>query len=123
MINPKDISNFRELDREYAKALKQVTTLKELKAVVEEYYPFAADAHGIVSEFSESDFEDYLEMRKEGAEHHWKVRQIVMPGVLFLVSVRAAEFKVPWGAMYNRLLKLGKIRLEGDKLVFGNGKV
>lgn len=112
----KPITYISQQDADYAKALHEADTLSKLRAMMEEWKELAADAAEIVAAMSE---EDFMAWRKgaakerrgqfAGEEFAEKYGCLSMPKVLFLVSYRAAEFKVPWGLMYLRLKETGNL--------------
>ncbi len=110
-INPEDISYLTELDKQYSKELKKIANTKEFKVFLErwEYWldedtnklkdwnlikPFVADCRNekIVPE-----------------EKHGPAIALLMPERIFRVSIKAINFKAPWGCAYKRMKDTGVI--------------
>jgi len=102
--------------RDYAKGLTAATTLDELLKHIGLYDRVAGDAIETASKMTADQFEEFRDgLRKErrgkfaGEDFAIKYGDILMPRVMFKVSMVAEHFKAPWGCVYIRLCDVGQI--------------
>src|SRR5258708_789791 len=114
MMTP--ITYISEQPHDYARAIDDASTLISLQSVIAEWRSLAEDAWKIALAMKDSDFADFraglrLERRGKFAGEEWNERfaDILMPAVMFKVSITANEYKVPWGLAYIRLKETGKL--------------
>jgi hypothetical protein len=111
---------------EYQADLDAAVTLATLKLVTEKWKAFASDAWVIVEAMSEADFVAFrkalkLERRGKfmGEKAADKFSAIIMPELMFRVSIIADQFKAPWGCAFIRLKDVGRIvRSTGNAYKF-----
>lgn len=99
--DPPRVAYVSEMDKLYVKAIKACPNLAVLKAVLNQYKPFAWDGWVQVQNLTWKDY-------KKG------VRCIQMPAVIFFASYIAIDAKCPWGLAFNRLLDIGQIIWKED---------
>ncbi|GEM_PF-2770337 len=116
------INNLSECDTDYAKGLQAASTLDLLTKHVDEFYPVAWDAFDIVFNFGKAEFKKFrksLESENKGVYSGDETAAIIMmPEILFKVSIVAEEFKAPWGMTFLRLREVGKITEEKGRFFF-----
>lgn len=101
---------------DYGKALDQCGTLDELRAVTAAYAPVAADAKAKAEQMDDAAFKRFQAgLKKEragkfaGEPFAVEFGCILMPKVMFKVSMVAQQFGAPWGAAYMRLEQTGQL--------------
>ena len=103
----KKINYLDETDQEYAKALKKVDTLDSLKALMIEYDELVEDATELVNKMSLQDFQAFVKNRNKENKGIYSGDEttavIMMPEKMMEVSMKAIQFKVPFGTAYIRL--------------------
>lgn len=112
-----DITYFYEPAEDYAKKLRKAKNLEQLKTVVQEYKPIAADAFAVVEAMGEEDFELFsFGLKKEtkgefaGEIFVKEFGCVLMPEVIFLVLNISTHFGAPWGAAYIMAKEQGHIQ-------------
>lgn len=110
-----------EIPEEYARAIDQATTRKDLLSVVMRYGEVAADAVDLVQRMHDEDFEDWRHaLKKErkgrfmGEEAFARFGAIILPEVMFKVATVASDYQVPWGLAYHRLKDVGRLTIKDD---------
>lgn len=110
------INYLSECDRDYSRGLVAAKTLEELQTHVEIYRRVADDAWQVVSQMSGEDFAEFMKgSRSErkgkfaGEAFAEKYSDVLMPKVLFMVSMTANHFKAPWGCTFIRMKEVGRI--------------
>ena len=105
-----------EQDQEYAKELGTVETLTDLLDLLGRYETIAWDALDLAQKFDKKRFDDFLKALKLERKGKFSESQdasvIMMPEIMFKVSMIANEFKVPWGCAFIRLKDIGKLTEE-----------
>jgi hypothetical protein len=114
------ITYLSETASDYSKAITNAETLDELRSVVSDYGDVAADAQTAVAAMSAADFKAWRRgLAKErkgkfaGDEFSERFGDVMMPELMFKVSIVAQKFQVPWGCAYIRLKETGQL----EKLV------
>ena len=102
--------------RAYAKGLKAARNVEELVTHIGLYDRVAADALDVASRMSMTDFLEFkagLAQEQRGTfageDFAKKYADVMMPRVMFEVSMTAEQFKAPWGCAYIRLREVGRI--------------
>lgn len=117
------VSNVDEIPLTYAKALENARTLDHLRTAVRLYGEVAIDAVAVVDQFDADDFVKWrgaLQMERRGkfcGEKYpeadvRKFLPILMPELMFKITMVAEQFKVPWGLAYNRLKEVGRLKVR-----------
>lgn len=117
------VSNVDEVATNYAKALDDARTLDQLRTAVRLYGEVAMDAVQIVDRFDVDDFMKWrgaLAMERRGRfcgdkypeSDVKKFLPVIMPEVMFKISIVAEQFKAPWGLAYNRLKEVGRLKVK-----------
>lgn len=95
---------------DYTNALARCSWLADLLALVRDYGDLTGDARAVVEQMTGADYQEFSrgllkERRGKYAGDQWadKYAAILMPEVMFRVSLVAQQFKVPWGCAYIRL--------------------
>ena len=108
------VTYYSEQPKDYAEALDDSDSLPALCAFLAEWKELAADAERVALTMSEEDFKEFRrglkkERRGSFAGEKWneKYGAILMPEVMFKISIRACDYKVPFGLMYLRLKETG----------------
>lgn len=103
-------------NKEYAHGLRQCETLERLKEFLEHWSPFAPDAYNAGIKMDAENFVDFRqgllkESKGKYAGNRWAERygNIMLPDLLFHVSVVAQKFNAPWGLAFIRLQQEGYI--------------
>jgi hypothetical protein len=116
-------------DREYAAGLSEVETLEKLRSHIDKWLPLVADAERIVMAMSDSDFQEFkqglaLERRGRfaGVEYAEKYSAIIMPEILFHVTMLGQSYHAPWGLMFLRMAESGLIEIEVDGRAYLKGR-
>lgn len=101
---------------DYSHGIRAAESLDELRAFVETWKDLCPDAFEIVQKM---DYQGYAEFQKgwkkekrnvyAGDEWSEKYSFVIMPDVMFRVSIIAEQFKVPWGLAF--------IRCREEKLI------
>lgn len=105
---------------QYAKGLRSCKNKKELREFLFHWTAFAYDAGMAVEQdtFIFSEYKKGLVMESSGkfAGEEWgdKYGAIIMPNVLFQVSMVAQQYKVPWGLAFIRMEETGLLKRDGD---------
>lgn len=101
---------------DYAKALDGADTLDALLLALRGWDSLAADAYKIAAKMTPQDFREFragLKMERKGEwageKFQEKFASILMPEVLFKVSIVANQFGAPWGLTYLRLKETGQL--------------
>jgi len=96
---------------DYEKGLDGAKTLTALRAYLESWREVAGDAWAAVQDWTEADFTAWRkalasERRGKfmGDEAMARFACVLLPEVLFRVSVIANEYKAPWGVAYHRAI-------------------
>lgn len=121
MINVREISNLNDsIPKEYSGKLRQCTNSDELMELLEEYRPLADRAYSIIKAFSPTDTVVFLAALKHDTEETPMVDaahlEIAMPSMMIAITLQALRFKVPFGAMLNRLLELDRLEVVNGVL-------
>jgi len=102
---------------EYAKLIRQATTRAGLKLVTEKFRRIAADADAAVDSMHDNDFSEFRAGLARESRGNFAVEKfakkwgaILMPEVMFRVSIVAEQYKVPWGCAFVRLRDCGQIK-------------
>ena len=105
-----------ETPKDYSAGLSKCKTLAALRDHVQTYRRVADDAWQVVKDMELPAFlELQAGLRKERrgkyAGDAWaeKYMNVMLPEILFRVSMVAERFKVPWGCAYIRLKDVGRI--------------
>lgn len=108
---------------DYGKALDDAKSLHDLRSVVAAYRRFADDAHGIVSQMEDGEWQTFkkglrLERKGKFAGDDWakKYGAVLMPEIMLHIGLIALQFKVPWGCAFIRAKESGMIS-ESDGIV------
>jgi len=87
-----------------------------LRSVTADWRELADDALECANNMTAEDFELFrkgLKKERKGvfAGEKWSERfaDILMPALMFKVSITASEYKVPWGLAYLRLKEAGRL--------------
>ena len=111
-----NIGMFTECDRDYARLLTLQDTLPKLRKFTKSYERVATDAAGIAACMSQEDFKTWrrgLEIERRGQfagiEFMKEFGDLLMPRLLFKVSMVATKFGVPWGLAFKRMQDIGQI--------------
>jgi hypothetical protein len=101
---------------DYGKAIDAALTPEDLRSALLAWKNLAADALAVAETMTAEDFEVFRAgLRKErkgrfaGDEWAIKYGAILMPEVMFKVSMVASQFHVPWGLAYKRLEETGRL--------------
>ena len=109
------VTYISENDRDYAVSLKKAQTLKALRKHAEDWKFLARDAYEVIAtpdfDFAEFQRGRKLENQDTFAGEEWAVKfgAVLIPELLFRVSIVAMEFGAPWGCAYIRLREMGRI--------------
>ena len=116
MSAPQHITYLTEPVPDYHKELDACTDLMDLRAFLYNWRLLANDAKLIGEAMSPDDWRPYQkglrsERRGKYAGDPWTVRYaaILLPEILFRVSVIAQQFCCPWGLAYCRCKEAGKL--------------
>lgn len=100
----------------YTDDLTKAKSLTELQVVGKKWESVASDALMRIREMSQEDFETFRHgLARErrghfaGEEFSERFANIMMPDILFAASMKAIEFKAPWGLCYIRMRDAGQI--------------
>lgn len=124
----KGITYYSEQPKDYAQSVSEADTLEKLLEVLTNYQTIAHDAITAapknLDEFD--DFRTGLEKERRGAfaGEGWATRysNILLPDILFRVSMVAVQYKVPWGCAFIRLQEVGKLKYDKQGFVLWNEK-
>ena len=115
-MNLSEIGYLTEPVPAWNKALDSATTLDEIRAVATAWRPLASDAAAKIEAWSLADFDAFRSALKAerkgrfaGEEAVERFGDVIMPTVLFCISMVAEQFKAPWGLAYIRLREQGKV--------------
>lgn len=120
LVNPTD-----EFGDSYGAALDKANTLTRLIETTRQWREVADDAYQKALTMDEQDFKEWRHAL--ASERHGKFmgmammdkyHALLMPEVLFKVTMMANQFHVPSGLMYNRLKEAGEIVLNTDGVAF-----
>ncbi len=110
------ITYLSEQPTDYARAIDGAETLADLRIVLADWRALAQDAENAALKMTNADFTVFREgLKKErkgcfaGEDFVTRFGDILMPAVMFKVSIHASEFHVPFGLMYIRLRELNKL--------------
>ena len=131
-VEIRSVGMLDDFSREYSVALRDCSTLTQLRALVVEWRPFARDAYAVVwhggpdgGGINPAQFEEFRRgLAKEskgkyaGDEWNDKWSVVVMPEIMFRAAVVAVQFKAPWGVAFNRLKDVGRVVLEDGVYVW-----
>lgn len=116
----------------WAEGLRKAKSLDALKCFSGDHRLIANDAHQRILKLSEADFKEFKSaLRKErkgkymGDEAAQEFACIILPEIIFNVSIIANRFKVPWGLAYLRCRDVGIIYekiYDGEIIAIRNEK-
>lgn len=113
-MNP--ITYLSDQPAEYMKELDKAETLEDLKRLMNEWEPLAWDAKDIVRDMDEARFAAFRKALKSERRGKFSGNKdaavILMPEVMFKVSIIANKFFAPWGCAFKRMQDEGLI-LQG----------
>lgn len=111
-----EITYISECDRDYARLLALQDTRAKLRKFLQTYRRVADDAYQVSLGMSLGDFRQFRdglaqERRGKFAGENFVKRYgpVLMPRVLFEVSMIATEFHAPWGCAFLQMVKAGRI--------------
>lgn len=111
-----------EQPQDYAKELGTVETLEDLLDLLKRYETIAWDALDLAQKFDKKRFDDFLKALKKERKGIFSKSQdasvIMMPEIMFKVSIVAEQFKVPWGCAFIRLTDVGKLKHQLQRYYF-----
>ena len=114
------ISYQTEPVRPYQDAIAGARNREELRDAIEPYLQVADDAMKATNDMDWAEWTRGLKSERKGkyAGDEWAERYgaILMPEVMFKVSIVAEQFKVPWGLAYIRLRDVGKLKETKDHI-------
>ena len=117
MSEPKRIGMLSEPVPDYVKELGAVETLEELRTMLEGWRKLAGDAREAAQQIKPEEWPEFMRgLRAERAgrfagepwAERWTV--LLMPTMLWRVSMVAEHFHVPWGVAYTRLKDTGQLK-------------
>lgn len=118
-----NISFTSEIAEKYSRELSKVSSLDHLDRLLRDYKPLVSDAIEAAPK-SEDEFQVFLTgLKKErkgkfaGEAFAEKYSAVIMPEILFRVSITALQYGVPWGCAFIRMKEAGLIKNYNN----GNG--
>lgn len=114
------ITYISEQPKDYSDALTACKTLDELQQTLNSYRTIASDAVEAIPKNQKEFAQFRAGLRKErkgqfaGEDWAETFMSIVMPEVMFKVSMMASRFMVPWGCAYIRMKEVGAIKIDSD---------
>jgi len=112
-MNPPALGYLSEQDKAWSAALRAATTLEDLQALAKAWGRWTPDVRGIVLAMTAADFAAFRDgLAKEsrgefaGEEYARRFSAVLMPERLFEISLRAAQFGVPFGTMAIRIAEV-----------------
>lgn len=111
-------------ERDYAKALDEADTLAKLRTALMEYELLAGDAVDTVAVWTDADFTDWRSaLQKErhgqfmGDADAVRFATVLLPEVMFRITVLAQQFHVPFVVARDRLMDMRLLYRRGGRLV------
>jgi len=108
------ITYLSEQPADFSKAIDGAETLEELRTVLADWRELAGDAEKIALAMTPKDFTEFRKgLKKErggefaGEKFAEKYSAVLLPEVMFKISMKAYDYKVPFGLMYIRLKEAG----------------
>lgn len=118
-MNP--ITYVSEQPEDFARALDRCKKLEDLLVVTAAYESIAPDARALSLRMDEADFRRFkrglhCERKGEFAGEVWMndFGSLLLPEIMFKVSIVASKFGAPWGCAYLRLKEMGKLPTPTD---------
>ena len=113
-----EINHCSEFVSDWKKELDQCSDLEALRELCVQWGALVADAKTIVDGFDEQQFANFrqaLETERRGqfsgpASAKDGFLTILMPGILFKVSITADQYQVPWGLAFIQMRKAGILK-------------
>ncbi len=119
------VTYLSDFAKEYVIGLRQCNDLPRLREFALHWGGLCADAFAVVQTMTDEDWPEYRRGRnKESrglfAGEAWADRYgaILMPNILFQVSMIAEYFHAPWGTAFLRCEQAGLIRKDGNVYVW-----
>ena len=104
----------------YQDAISCARNREELRDAIKPFLQIADDAMKATRDMNWPEWQRGLTSERRGrfAGEEWEARYgaILMPEVMFKVSLIAFRFKMPWGAAYIRLRDVGRLRETKDRI-------
>lgn len=123
------ITYISETAAEYSTELGKIKTLHKLREFIDHWWALCNDAYNIVQGMNAATWKEFktgwaLEKKHEYAGDVWaeKYSAVIMPEILFRVSVVSANFHVPWGTAFIRLKEEGFITKNSEGIFVWNDK-
>lgn len=118
-MNIDDINYMSDPVISWGEALDRCTSLEDLRELCVKWESLVPDAKQIVDGFDEQDFANFNEARQTERRGRFSGESavadgflsILMPEILFKVSVTANEYKVPWGLAFIQMRKAGVLEI------------
>ena len=99
---------------DYQQELNTVETLEDLLDMLKRYETIAWDALDLAQKFDKKRFDAFIKALKSERQGKFSNNEdaaiIMMPAIMFRVSIVAENFKVPWGCAFIRLTDVGKLK-------------
>lgn len=122
-IGKMEVGYTTDIGKPYQLAIDKAESLAELRKITLKYYPFAWDADKVVSQMTNADFERFK--RAVAKERKGKFQSkdfdltgpILMPEPMLAFGLVAETYKVPDGCAVIRMLDMGLLTLEDDKII------
>lgn len=113
-----EIGYISSTDRDYAQALRKITTLKELRNLIDFYQPLTEDARQKAKTMTEADFERFLVDLKKASRARGKTAEritdewgdIILPRLMLKVGLTAVHFHAPFGTAFIRMQEMGELK-------------
>lgn len=110
----KKITYLSDQAKDYQEQLNRVETYEDLTCLLLNYETICWDALDLAKEFSRKRFEKFkkaLHLERRGKfSNNCDAMVIIMPSVMFKVSIVANKFNAPWGCAFIRLTEVGKLK-------------
>ena len=120
----KNINYLTEPMDDFVKGIDHAIDLQSLREVFDYWEPIANAARNISYAMGDDDFNEFrdglkMERKNKFAGEHWqnKYSELIMPSVMFIVTMYATEFHATWGAVYIRMKQEGLIT-ERDGIAY-----
>jgi len=127
-LTEQDIGYVSEPVSEYVAGVGAAKSVRELLDHVTRYKFLAFDAWSVVLDMTDADWpvwrDGHRKSKREdqSPDDAWFERyaSVIMPDVMFRVSMVAEQFAVPWGCAYIRLREEGLIKLSRKRCPKGS---
>ena len=109
-MKSENIGYLTELDSDFSKDLKKVSNADEFGDFLQRYFYWLDEESKSLNSLCwkrlKPLIEDCRNPKSIPEEKHAEALTLMMPNKIMQISIRAHQFKVPWGAMYLRMKEL-----------------